>query len=131
MKNRERKNVVQFYLSDDEKLILDRKYKASGRHSLSAFLRALIVEGKVYDVDYSFMREYNVKLGSISNNINQIAYRINGTKNIYEADVNALKNEIEKVWKIQVSVLSALPFADVSASTLIPKNLSKDGDIIS
>ena len=55
----------------------------------SSALRALIIEGKVYDMDYSFMREYNIKLGNISSNINQIARRVNSTGSIYEADINA------------------------------------------
>ncbi|MBR0092152.1 MAG: plasmid mobilization relaxosome protein MobC [Lachnospiraceae bacterium] len=121
MKNRERKNAVQIYLSDDEKTILEMKCKASGRHSLSAFLRTLIVEGKVYNMDYSFMREYNIRLGNASNNINQIAHRIHGTGNVYEADIDELKKQMEDVWKIQLSILSALPLPDLSAASMIPQ----------
>ncbi|MBR0090554.1 MAG: plasmid mobilization relaxosome protein MobC [Lachnospiraceae bacterium] len=116
-----RPHIVKTYLSDDEKTILDLKFKHSGKPGIAAFLRALIIEGKVYDMDYSFMREYNVKLGNISNNINQIARRVNSTSSIYEADINALKKEIENVWLIQKSILSELPLPELSATSLIPK----------
>lgn len=75
MANRNRTHPVQFYLSDDEQYILNTKFKASGMKSMSAFLRKLILYGYVYDVDYSYLRNYNTELGRISSNLNQIAKR--------------------------------------------------------
>ena len=72
MANRNRTNPVQFYLSDDEQYILNTKFKASGMKSMSAFLRKLILYGYVYDVDYSYLRNYNTELGRISSSLNQI-----------------------------------------------------------
>ena len=40
MANRERKNELKIYLSDDEQYILEQKVKTSGMKSKSAFLRA-------------------------------------------------------------------------------------------
>ena len=59
MANRERKNELKIYLSDDEQYILEQKVKASGMKSKSAFLRRQILYGFVYDIDYSELREYN------------------------------------------------------------------------
>ena len=81
MANRKRTNPVQFYLDDDEQYILDEKFRVSGMKSKSAFLRKLILYGYVYDVDYSYLRNYNTELGRISSNLNQIAKRINSTGN--------------------------------------------------
>ena len=63
MAKRNRTNPVQFYLSDDEQYILTTKFKASGMKSMAAFLRKLILYGYVYDVDYSYLRNYNTELG--------------------------------------------------------------------
>ena len=41
MANRERKNELQIYLSDDEQYILEQKVKASGMRDKSSFLRHL------------------------------------------------------------------------------------------
>ncbi len=79
MANRNRTHPVQFYLSDDEQYILNTKFKASGMKSMSAFLRKLVLYGYVYDVDYSYLRNYNTELGRISSNLNQIAKRVNIT----------------------------------------------------
>ena len=66
MAKRNRTNSVQFYLDDEEQYILDRKFKLSGMKSKSAFLRKLILYGYVYDVDYSYLRNYNTELGRMS-----------------------------------------------------------------
>ena len=63
MANRERRNELKIYLSDDEQYILEQKAKASGMKSKSTFLRRLILYGFVYDIDYSDLRDYNYMLG--------------------------------------------------------------------
>ena len=105
MANRNRTNPVQFYLSDDEQYILNTKFKASGMKSMSAFLRKLILYGYVYDVDYSYLRNYNTELGRISSSLNQIAKRVNSTGNIYQDDMNEVKELMNKVWHTQKSML--------------------------
>ena len=109
MANRKRTNPVQFYLDDDEQYILDEKFRVSGMKSKSAFLRKLILYGYVYDVDYSYLRNYNTELGRISSYLNQIAKRINSTGNIYQEDINEVKELMNKVWRTQKSMLSKQP----------------------
>ena len=109
MANRKRTNPVQFYLDDDEQYILVEKFRLSGMKSKSAFLRKLILYGYVYDVDYSYLRNYNTELGRISSNLNQIAKRVNSTGNIYKEDINEVKELMNKVWRTQKSMLSKQP----------------------
>ena len=109
MVNRKRTNPVQFYLDDDEQYILDEKFRVSGMKSKSAFLRKLILYGYVYDVDYSYLRNYNTELGRISSNLNQIAKRVNSTGNIYKEDMDEVKELMNQVWHTQKSMLSKQP----------------------
>ena len=109
MANRKRTNPVQFYLDDEEQYILDEKFKLSGMKSKSAFLRKLILYGYVYDVDYSYLRNYNTELGRISSSLNQIAKRINSTENIYKEDMDEVKELMNEVWHTQKSMLSKQP----------------------
>lgn len=109
MANRTRTNRNEFHLNDDEQYILDEKFRVSGMKSKSAFLRKLILYGYVYDVDYSYLRNYNTELGRISSNLNQIAKRVNSTGNIYQEDINEVKELMNKVWRTQKSMLSKQP----------------------
>ncbi len=101
MTNRNRTNPVQFYLSDDEQYNPQHQIQSIRMKSMSAFLRKLILYGYVYDVDYSYLRNYNTELGCISSNLNQIAKRVNSTGNIYQEDINEVKELMNKVWRTQ------------------------------
>ena len=110
MGKRERNNVVFLRLSDDEYRILKAKVEGSKHSNISDFLRQFIVEGFVYYVDYEYLREYDYQLSKIGTNINQIAHRINETRSIYQTDINEIKKEMEKLWRLQKSMLSNLLF---------------------
>ena len=69
MANRSRKDKILLYLSDDEKLILDEKWKLSELPSRSDFIRQLIIYGFVYDVNYDGLKEYSKELNSIGKNM--------------------------------------------------------------
>ena len=109
MANRTRTNRNEFHLNDDEQYILNEKFRLSGMKSKSAFLRKLILYGYVYDVDYSYLRNYNTELGRISSNLNQIAKRVNSTGNIYQEDMDEVKELMNEVWRTQKSMLSKQP----------------------
>lgn len=109
MAKRNRTNPVQFYLNDDEQYILDEKFKLSGMKSKSAFLRKLILYGYVYEVDYSYLRNYNTELGRINSSLNQITKRINSTNHIYQEDIDEVKELMNEVWRTQKSMLSKQP----------------------
>ena len=107
--NRTRTNRNEFHLNDDEQYILDEKFRLSGMKSKSAFLRKLILYGYVYDVDYSYLRNYNTELGRISSSLNQIAKRINSTNHIYQEDMDEVKELMNDVWRTQKSMLLKQP----------------------
>ena len=109
MAKRTRNNRNEFHLNDDEQYILDEKFKLSGMKSKSAFLRKLILYGYVYEVDYSYLRNYNTELGRISSSLNQIAKRINSTDHIYQEDMDEVKELMNEVWRTQKSMLLKQP----------------------
>ena len=109
MANRTRTHRNEVYLDDKEQFILEAKFKESKMKSKSAFLRKLILFGFVYDVDYSYLRNYNTELGRISKSLNQIAKRINSTNHIYQEDMDEVKELMNQVWHTQKSMLSKQP----------------------
>ena len=58
---------------------------------------------------FSYLRNHNTELGRISSNLNQIAKRVNSTGNIYQEDINEVKELMNKVWRTQKSMLSKQP----------------------
>jgi hypothetical protein len=97
-----RTHVVKFRLSDGEKNYIETKFKASGKKSLSDYLRLQAIYGKVFLVDESYFIEMKRQLAGACSNINQIAYIANRTQNISAKeleDVRKLKREIENTFE--------------------------------
>lgn len=114
--NRERKNHIHLYLSDKERLILEKKFEASGFWNMSDFLRRMIVFGDVIIPDFSDVREMNYLLGKIGSNINQIARKVNTFGAVDRTDIDAIKESMEEIWRTQKKILSILMSASNSLS---------------
>ena len=108
-KNRTRNNEFKFFLSDDEKILLEAKWKASGLPSRSSYIRKLIVYSFVYEIDYSELKQYNRALSQINNNINQIARKANTFDVATADDIKQIKEMMDKIWHIQRSMLLKQP----------------------
>lgn len=108
-KKRNRKNAILLYLSDDEKNLLEAKWKLSGLPSKASFIRNLIVYGFVYDIDYSELKQYNTALSQINNNMNQIARKANTYDMATKEDIKKVKEMMDELWHIQRSMLSKQP----------------------
>ena len=110
MEKRKRGNQVILRLNDDEKYILDAKCKNTEYKNKSDYLRHLILYGYTYFVDYSELHDYNINLSRISKSLNQIAARINTTGNIYQEDMEEIKELMMQVWHTHESMLSKQPY---------------------
>ena len=109
--NRERRHEVKVRLNDTEFKYLNAKVKAADMTSREQFIRQLIIEGNIYEVDYSFLRENNYQISRLGHNIDQILKRINIEKTgiIHEHEIQEIKEALEKVWQLQRSILSQQP----------------------
>ena len=125
MRNEGRTIPIQIYLTPEEKQILDIKYRLSKIKGRGAFIRKMILEGFVYEVDFSELKRYNFLMSNISNNINQIAHRINETRSIFKKDIDDVKEELEKLWQLQRSIQSNLPWAKLSTTSAMKRKQTK------
>lgn len=121
MSQRTRNHSILLYLNEEEKYILDTKYKLSGMRSRMAFLRQLILYGYVYEIDYQELHDYNTNLARIGNNLNQIVKRVHATGHFYQEDMNEVKELMDQVWLTQKSMLSKQPLIKQSPTSAIPK----------
>ena len=82
---------LYFKVSPEEKAVIEKKMEQLGTHNQRAYLRKMAVDGYVVQVDMTDVKELAVLLRNCSNNLNQIARRVNGTGNLYDEDVADLK----------------------------------------
>lgn len=62
---------------------------------MSHFIRKCVLEKEIYQVDLEPFRDLQGLFSNATNNINQIAKRVNLTCVIYKDDINAMKEQIE------------------------------------
>ena len=110
MEKRKRNIGVLLYLNQDEYDLLNAKVRESKMPSRAHFLRHMIVYGMVYSVDYSEMQHYNWLLSNATNNLNQIAHKVNAEGVANENDIKEAKKIMENIWQLQKSMLSKQPY---------------------
>ena len=94
-----RNHYIQIRLNDEEKELLEKKFRISKCKSKSRFVRLMILEGFVLHFEEEKIRELLRLFGNISSNVNQIAVRVNTSGNIYADDIKEIEDGIEKIWQ--------------------------------
>ena len=110
MANRIRNERLEIKLTEEEKALFEEKRKLAKCRNMSHFIRKCVLEKEIYQVDLEPFRDLQGLLGSATNNINQIAKRVNSTGVIYKNDIKDMKKEIEhfskELWQIHSLLLS-------------------------
>ena len=99
MRNLERPIPVQFYVTADEKALIEKKMAALGTQNLSAYLRKMALDGYILRLDLPELKEMVTQMKRIGNNVNQIARKANADGRIYDVDVREVCDNQEKIWE--------------------------------
>ena len=86
-------------VSPEEMDAIKRKFQNSGMDTLSGFVRAMIFEGYIVQINGNEIQELVKLTGNIASNINQIAVRVNRTDNIYADDIKQIQDGVNKLWQ--------------------------------
>ncbi|TRW23209.1 MobC family plasmid mobilization relaxosome protein [Criibacterium bergeronii] len=110
MANRFRNERIEIKLTKEEKEVFEKKRKLAKCRNMSHFIRKCVLEKEIYQVDLEPFRDLQGLLSNATNNINQIAKRVNSTGIIYKDDINDMKKQIEQfskeLWQIHSLLLN-------------------------
>ena len=106
MANRKRNIQMKFWVTEEEKRLIDEKMKQLPTQRYGAYLRKMAIDGYIIHTDMSSLKEMNKALFSISRNINQIAKRLNAGGTVYKADMDEIRERMEQIWQLQRRILS-------------------------
>ena len=90
---------LYFKVSPEEKELIEKKMAQLGIHNQRAYLRKMAVDD--FKALVSLLR-------ICSNNLNQIAKRVNSTGNLYEEDVADLQERYGELWGAVSTLLGKL-----------------------
>jgi hypothetical protein len=105
MANRMRKNELKVYLSDEEKEIIDKKIEQAGIKNKSAYVRKMLCDGAIINVDLSIIKEHNTAISRIGNNLNQITKQLNALNYISRDDLKRVEEMSKEIKKMQREIL--------------------------
>ena len=97
-----------FKATPEEDAIIQKKMKMFGIKNQSAFIRAMALNGYVLKLDLPELHDAVRLMGSLSNNVNQIARRLNECGSIFETEIDDIKDRQEELRTILSSILHRL-----------------------
>ena len=103
------KNInVHFMVNEEEHRLIMKKMAQSGIKSLRAYLLKQAVGGQIIHVELDSVRDMVRLLSNATNNINQIARRVNETGSVYAADIDDLRGRYDSLWTQAKEILRRL-----------------------
>ena len=108
MSGRRRKNRLWVRLDDDELREFQNIFRLSGIKNQEAFMRRMILQGHIVNMDLSPVKELMFLLRNATNNINQIAKKANMGGGVHRADIVALQNNQKELLDAANSMLERL-----------------------
>lgn len=109
MENRKRNIQMKFYVTEEEKRLIDEKMKQLPIKQYGAYFRKMAIDGYILVVDRSDTKAYIRELQAVSRNINQIAKRANATGTVYRQDIEDIKKAVDEIWRLQRRTLLNQP----------------------
>ena len=108
MANRLRKNDIHVMVTDEEKELFKKKLEISKSKSMGHFIRKCVLEAPIFVIDMDIFRKLQTLIGKNSNNLNQIAKRVNNTGIIYREDIEDLKKENDDISREIIKIQNIL-----------------------
>lgn len=108
MANRKRDVPLLFWVSKQEKELIDEKMAQLGTGNLSAYLRKMAIDGYAVRLDLPELREMVSLLRYSSNNLNQLTRRVHETGRVYDADLEDMRQSYERLWEAAEKILTSL-----------------------
>ena len=106
--NRNRSRQVKFWVSEEEYQLLQKKMEAAGGVNQGAYIRKMILDGYIVNLDIPELKEIIRLLSITSNNVNQMARQLHSTDSIYQQDISEVQAQLEQIYKLLRKVMKGL-----------------------
>ena len=101
-----RKHLITFRVNDMELEAINRRYTETSFRSRGDFCRYSALTVMNVEEDTEDIKQIARYISSISNSFNQVAHRVNKGGKLYDEDIADMKERLEEVWQLLVSIRS-------------------------
>ena len=106
--NRVRKIQLNFRVTEQERRMIEERMQEFGTTNREAYLRKIAIDGMIVKLEVQELKEIVSLMRRTSNNVNQIARRLNETGRVYEADITDVHNRQEQLWDMLNNLITKL-----------------------
>ena len=105
-----RKRDIQLIIrvNQDEREKIEKKMEQFGTTNMASYIRKIAIDGFIVHLELPELREMVSLLRRSSNNLNQLAKRVNETGRFYAADMEDMLQKPEQLWQAANSIISRL-----------------------
>ena len=107
MANRKRNIQMKFYVTEEEKRLIDELMKLLPTQRYGTHLRKMSIDRYIIYTDTTEIKAFTSELSAIGRNINQIAKRVNAGGSAYKADMREIQESLDEIWQLQRRILSS------------------------
>lgn len=108
MAKRKRDIQLKFRVTPQEREMIETKMAQFGTTNMAAYLRKMAIDGYVVKLDLPELRELVSLLRYSSNNLNQLTRRVHESGRIYDADLEDIHQNQERLWGAAQQILDKL-----------------------
>ena len=93
MANRKRNIQMKFYVTEDEKRLIDEKMSQLPTRRYGAYLRKMAIDGYIIYTDTADIKAFTKELSAIGP--------------AYQADMEEIRERLDEIWQLQRHILSS------------------------
>ena len=108
MANRNRQIQLKFRVTPQEREMIEQKMAQLGTKNMAAYLRKIAIDGYVVMLELPELKEMVSLLRRSSNNLNQLTKRVHETGRVYDADLENIVQNQERLWQAANDILPVL-----------------------
>lgn len=103
--NLKRNINLGFRVTEDEKAQIYQRMEEVGIRSLRAYLLKMALNGYVINLDLKDVQECTRLLRNVSNNVNQIAKRLNSGGQASAVELAGVQKQLAEIWEQQNKII--------------------------
>lgn len=100
--------AILIRMTESELALIRKRMEEFGTTNMSAFIRKMAIDGYIVKLELPELKEMTRLLSSYSNNLNQIAKRVNKVGTIYSEDLEEIHQHQEEIWSAAEKIIRAL-----------------------
>lgn len=95
-------------MTESELALIKENMEEYGTTNMSAYIRKMAIDGYIVKLEFPELKEMVRLLANYSNNLNQIAKRVNATGDLYSTDFDEIRRRQDDLWAATEKIIRVL-----------------------